>query len=119
MANLDISGILKVKGISVYEKFMSPPDHTSHFEITKNSTYTPDVNGYILCQATANDKNGAYFRIRAGSAAGIIICGTLGASGKSLGYNSAPSMICPVKKGYTYYSEASASYYKFTFVQAS
>ena len=119
MANLDISGILKVKGISVYEKFMSPPDHTSHFEITKNSTYTPDVNGYILCQATANDKNGAYFRIRAGSAAGIIICGTLGASGKSLGYNSAPSMICPVTKGVTYYIEASASYYSIHFTQAS
>lgn len=119
MANLDISGILKVKGISVYEKFMSPPDHTIHFEITKNSTYTPDVNGYILCQATANDKNGAYFRIRFETANGMIICGTMGATGKSLGYNSAPSMICPVKKGYTYYIEASASYYEFTFVQAS
>ena len=114
----NFTGTLKVNGTSVYEKFMSPPDPTISFEITKNSTYTPDVNGYILCQATANDKNGAYFRIRVETVDGMIICGTLGATGKSLGYNSAPSMICPVKKGYTYYIEASASYYKFTFVQA-
>ena len=97
------------------EMFMKAPNAISDTVLTKNSTFTPEKNGYIIARATANDKNGAYFRIRVGSSDGGIVCGTLGSTGKSLGYNSAPSMICPVAKGETYYLEASASYYTFHF----
>ena len=103
----------------IEEAFLKPPNHLFTKGLTKNSTFTPEVNGYIIARATANDKNGAYFRIHIGSVDGGIICGTLGATGKSLGYNSAPSMICPVTKGVTYYIEASASYYSIHFTQAS
>ena len=103
----------------IEEAFLKPPNHLFTKGLTKNSTFTPEVNGYIIARATANDKNGAYFRIHIGSVDGGIICGTMGNTGKSLGYNNAPSMICPVTKGVTYYIEASASYYSIHFTQAS
>ncbi len=87
-------------------------------ELTKNSTYTPTSNGFIVARPTSNDKNGAYFKIKEVNSSGNLLAGNHGATGTSLGYNTMPTMMIPVSKGLTYYLQCSTSYYEFYFLSA-